>query len=633
MLSGMERPAQVDVQTKAPLGPAAVLVLLVGMAAAKHLMVGLQPGGFLHTSLLVDADSWTRALRVLELWQGAGWFNDRVSRLNAPMGLSLHWTRPLDVLILVPAQVLNRVFALPQREAVLVAGAWMCPALHAACAVAAVHAARAVWTGIGPVLAGLLVIANPVIGGYSGLGRADHHTLLLLAGLLALGEAMRAAARPEAHGAAWRAGAFAGLGVWVSPEMLLFAAPVLAGFGAVWIAGEPPGSAKENAAQGLRASLAFTAAVAVGVVSEHAPSAWLAGDYDKVSAQHLLMGGLSAAVFAVAARTGGGALRRTAVGVSGAAAAMCVLLVLRPQALRMSLGGVDDAAAAAGLMPAVEEMQPVDLSLAGLVGEVPWLLGALPAALLALALAPPGLRREGKLAALAPLGLALAVGLPTALLHRRFAIDLAVPACLLAAGLPGLALRLRQPAPRAAAAFLAMAIVLCVPFVGVLGSAAAGEGRAPAAARSTEECGAAALAALAQRRGPPDASRGTADPVLLPNSVNIGPELAWRTPFRLIAGPYHRAGRAVVDTVAFFGTDDDAVARAIAARRQASLVLLCSPSPGEQGADASLLKRLRRGEAPDWLVPVPLPGAPEGVRLFAVLPPVESAAVEGRTPW
>lgn len=621
----MVRPAHLDVQDKAPLGPVALLTLLVGMAAAKHVMVGLQPGGFLHTGLLVDADSWTRALRVLELWQGGGWFDDRVSRLDAPTGLSLHWTRPLDVLILLPAQVLHRVFGWGQREAVLAAGAWICPALHAACAVAAVRAASAVWTGIGPALAGLLVIANPVIGGYSGLGRADHHTLVVLAGLLALGEAMRAAARPEAHGAAWRAGAFAGLGVWVSPEALLFAAPVLAGFGAVWIAGGPPGRAEGNAAaQGLRASLGFAAAAAAGVLSEHAPSAWLAGDYDKVSAQHVLMGALGAAVFAVAARTGGAALRRAAVGGSAAAIALGALLASRPEALLMSLGGVDDAAASIGMVDAVAENQPVDLSFAGLVGETPWLLGVVPAALLTLALAPPVLRREGRLAALAPLGLALAVTLPTALLHRRVAIDLAVPACLLAAGLPGLALRLRRPAPRAAAALLAMALVLCVPFVGVLGTAAAaGDAGTAAPARSTEECGADALAALGGGR------RGAADPVLLPNSVNIGPELAWRTPFRLVAGPYHRAGRAVVETVEFFGTADDAAARAIAARRNAAFVLICSPSPDEGGADASLLGRLRRGETPEWLAPEPLPGAPDGVRLFSVLPAAaESSASE-----
>ena len=57
-----------------------------------------------------------------------------------------------------------------------------------------------------------------------------------------------------------------------------------------------------------------------------------------------------------------------------------------------------------------------------------------------------------------------------------------------------------------------------------------------------------------------------------------------------------------------------------AERRQASMVLLCAPWPNETAAETSLLRRLRRGEAPAWMAPVPLPGASPGVRLFSVQP-------------
>ena len=508
----------------------------------------------------------------------------------------------------------------------LLAGAWVCPLLHAGCAVAAVSAARAVWTGVGPLPAGLLVAASPVVGGYSALGQADHHTLVLLAALLALGAAVRAATRPGARGAAWWAGAFSGAGVWVSPEALLVAAPVLAGFGVLWVAEGARGLPGGGAEQGLRASLGFALVTAAGVAIEHPPAGWLDGEYDKVSAQHVLMGALGAAVFAAAGRVSGGVFRRAAAGGATALTAAGALLAVRPDALRSSTASMDVGAAEL-FMPGVAELRPLSLSLAGLFSETPAMLGAAPTALLALALAIPGWRREGKLAVAVPLGLALAVALPAALMHRRFAVDLAAPACLLAAGLPGLALGLRRPAPRAAAAFVAMAAVFETPFLSQIGASPGAEsGERP----GPEECGTAAVAALGQGREQgrerPEAPRGAADPVLFSNSINLGPELAWRTPFRLVGAPYHRGVEAIADTLAFFDATDDPPARAIAAQRQASMVLLCTPAPGEAppGA-ASLLGRLRAGEAPEWLEPVPLPGAPAGVFLFAVRPAAAGA--------
>lgn len=626
----MARSARSDATPASALSPAIGFWLLVGLVAVNHVSAGFAPGGFITSGLLPDPDSWLRMQRVLDLWQGAGWFEERTFRLNAPAGLSVHWTRPLDILILLPAQALSGALGLAQRDAVLLAGAWICPVLHACCAGAAVFAARAIWSGIGPLMAGLLVAANPVVGGYSVVGRADHHTLILLFALLALGAAMRAAARPAEHKAAWWAGAFAGMGVWVSPEALLVAAPVLAGFGVLWIAegarGFPAGGA---AVQGSRAALGFTLVVTAAVAVEHPPSSWLDGEYDKVSAQHALMGALGAGVFATAATVAGGVIRRVAVGGAAAAFAVGALLAFRPNALHASLAGVD-ADIAANYMPMVAEMQPVDLSLAGLLAETSVILAAAPAALLVLALAAPVLRREGTLAAAVPLGLALAVALPMTLLHRRFAVDLAAPACLLAAGLPGLALGLRRPELRTIAAFLSVAVVLGIPFLGSLGLANAEKAGATIV---SEECGAAALEAWGQQRRPPEAARGTVpDPVLLASSVTVGPELVWRTPFRVVGALYHRGGESVADTMAFFAATDDAAARAVAARRQVSTVLLCTPWWTDKVAGAgSFVSRLRGGELPDWLAPVPLPGAPAGVRLFAVqpLPPPGTAPPGG----
>src|SRR3712207_6467259 len=142
----MARSAQPNVASAVPVPPAMVLLLLTVLVALVHVKAGLAPDGFLSTRLLSDSDSWLRAQRVLDLWRGAPWFEETIFRLNAPSGLSIHWTRPLDILILLPAQALNAGFGLTPRDAVLFAGAWICPALHVCCAAAAFWAARAVWT-------------------------------------------------------------------------------------------------------------------------------------------------------------------------------------------------------------------------------------------------------------------------------------------------------------------------------------------------------------------------------------------------------------------------------------------------------------------------------------------------------
>jgi hypothetical protein len=105
----------------------------------------------------------------------------------------------------------------------------------------------------------------------------------------------------------------------------------------------------------------------------------------------------------------------------------------------------------------------------------------------------------------------------------------------------------------------------------------------------------------------------------LASDVFEGPELAWRTPYRLVATPHHRAGAAIEDTLGFFAATYAAAARAIAARRDVTLVLACV-ALGEGAIPAgSLAARLRDGTPPPWLAPVALPEALAGFRLLGVV--------------
>jgi len=52
---------------------------------------------------LCDTDGYTRLNRVIQLQETGKWYDSVNARSNAPYGESMHWTRPLDVLLLAGA--------------------------------------------------------------------------------------------------------------------------------------------------------------------------------------------------------------------------------------------------------------------------------------------------------------------------------------------------------------------------------------------------------------------------------------------------------------------------------------------------------------------------------------------------
>jgi hypothetical protein len=74
-------------------------------------------------------------VRVTALMEGGGWYDDLVTRGNAPYGERLHWTRPQDVLIVALTLPLWPLLGL--ADAVHVAGVIVSPLLHLAAVLAA----------------------------------------------------------------------------------------------------------------------------------------------------------------------------------------------------------------------------------------------------------------------------------------------------------------------------------------------------------------------------------------------------------------------------------------------------------------------------------------------------------------
>jgi hypothetical protein len=107
---------------------------------------------------------------------------------------------------------------------------------------------------------------------------------------------------------------------------------------------------------------------------------------------------------------------------------------------------------------------------------------------------------------------------------------------------------------------------------------------------------------------------------------NESPDLLYWTEHRVVAGHYHTNVEGLRDLLDFFISQDDATARAIAARRGIAFVLFCAGDPpvtDTTGGDRrGLYIRLQRGEVPGWLVAQPWPvGITSELRLFRVMSP------------
>lgn len=563
---------------------------------------------------LADPDAYLRMIRVMDLRDGASWFDHVTFRIAAPDGLSMHWTRPLDLLILLPGLAVLAMTGVPARYALLAAGIVLSPALMLTSMLAVAWAARGLWQGNGGLAAALFLPGSLVALSYAMPGRADHHILILLCLVVGLGAAIRALLPGGRIRAAVLAGAAFGFGVWVSPEALIGALPVLAAAGLAWYIAD---DGCHPARQGLAMSLGLAAMVLLAIPVERPPAGWLVVDYDRVSVHHLVLALAMAAVFLVAVRVAGRSrLPRLAMGGAAALVAAGMLFAAFPEMAFGSLAAAD--ATIQHLMhPVINEMQPLwplgeggPPRLAMMVGGAPFVGG------IAILAAIPAWRRDGRWPAGLAAALALLAGLTAAIGALRFGLDLAAPAAIAAGGFPSLVARAcRSPRLllKASAVLAATILALATPlWAAMLNPRKHG---APASA----SCDLAQLAAHLDRERP-GFRPGALPLVLISARFDAGPEISWLTPYRTVAGPYHRAGRAILDTHEVFDGTDLAAARAILRRRDVRLLLTCIHDPRPETGGATLRAAILAGTPPDWLQPVPLPPELADFRLFLVLP-------------
>ncbi len=555
-----------------------------------------------------------RLIRVEELWKSGDWYQTVTAKLGAPDGLSLHWTRPFDVLILVPAIFLS-LFGIDMHRAIYWVGVAIPPILHMLACMGVAWAAKPLFPQHGAWrLAALILLLNGSALGYSLAGRPDHHPLCILTIALSAGYVVRAMLAPDRARPAVFAGLWAGVGIWVAPEILLTIAPAIATAGLFWMFA---GNGKPWALLGYRFSIGMTAIILMAIVTEQPPRNWLVAEYDKVSILYLAIAVISMVAFYLAAKISWKDWRRIAAGLALAIASFAILDTFFPRFYLGSLGNIDSAGVAVFIRE-ISEMQPLwprnfdsAMEFFRLVGNT---LAAIPAAAYYLWIS----RRSPRFSALLYLSIGYAVTLAAAMFHLRLAISVSVFGAILGCGL--FAMICQIATGRGHLTMLATRLVGY--FVVAFGLQIVGmiEG---AAKDPTEKgkCDPTLVATWLR-----DNQSGLAHPasIILTDSIDSPPMIAYMTDYRLVGGPYHRGNEDVADMISAMASSTPEDSLEIIRRRQVDLVLICTTfalqaireSPSE-----SLYHRLSRGDAPAWLTEVPMSAdVDKEYRLFAVKP-------------
>lgn len=571
---------------------------------------------------LIDPDSFTRLLRVGTLVDTGGWFDVLESRLNAPEGLASHWTRPLEVLLVLLA--LPLVPFMGWHSGLYWAGFAVSPLLAwLTFSVFARAATPLAGKALRP-MAMVALLAQPAFLNYALPGRVDHHMLLLLIFVALLGSGVRLVAAPESRRPGHEVGLLLGLGLWISIEFALVAAVVASTLGVLWLCEGRPW-----AQTGARVFGVASAAVAGAVFIERGVGS-IALEYDRVSLVHVGLMGAVALFFACTTRLKANArfLQRAAplafIGLPLAVLTVWVFPGLLADPMRSG-----DPMVWLRYYDRIEELQPLRPSMLGWRTVVGYLGAALIAApfvlsragvrdprargwlLIAVALVPYLLLGQGQLRFMPYVGVLAAFGI-VGIMSAVYGRLEARPEGLKRSGMRAITAAGLLSGPLLISGMLPGPVPNTPPLV-VVTSDSVPVNPQPHSVNGV--CSVPAIAHLLRGRS---ASAAEA-PVVLANP-DIGPELAYRGGVRVTAAPYHRAEAGIRTALAL--TETPAVARELVLVQGVDLVLLCPRlddgllSGGR--AAMGLYDALLRGEDPAWLVSVPLPTELGGFRLYEV---------------
>lgn len=557
---------------------------------------------------LLGPDAYMRMVRVGELAQGGGWFDGTIARANAPYGDTLHWTRPLDVLIIALSWPAGLLFG--AQQGLEIAGILISPLLQLATALLLIWALRPVIRPGSWFLPAVALFLQPCALAYSIVGRADHHALLLLVFVGTAGFLLRTLRQPSGMRPALAAGLTAGFGIWLSVEFLLVVGLCLIALGLPWLFGE-----RERAAQSKVYAAGLSVMLLVALFVERPLERLLEPSYDSVSAVQYLLA-VAALLFWRTVETfenrSGRASRflgRVCLTVVGSGAIVLLIASVYPLFFAGPMAGVDPRIVPIWL-DRVQEMRSLMPSDRSSLGTLLFYLGGVALVLpffLKILLEERG---SPLFFPLLSIFIACVLFTPVAIGHMRFSgyAELAAGFAL-AVVLDRFLLWSSHVTSDLLRGLLRggfIAILLIGPVLVGSNLMAATDDKVDAAGQPRTGCEVRDVARYLESD-----SRWSAPQTVLA-FMDIGPELLYRTRHSVIGTPYHRNGDGIFDGHRILATSDLGAAHDLAAVRGIDLVLLCQSSPertfyAARDGEENLYARLERGEPPAWLEPVALP--------------------------
>jgi hypothetical protein len=563
--------------------------------------------GFRHvwmTGNFPDTDDYMRLQQVRDLVAGQGWFDLTQHRVAPPVGLPMHWSRLVDIPLLLFLVPLTPLIGAHAAETVALIGAPLLTLLALMTAIASiVHRLHGDNARI--ILMGwLFAILPPLVFAQTHPGRIDHHgwQIALAAGVLAA----LLDARPVRSGIV--AGLLTALFLAISIEGAPFALAAIGTVALLWALGHESGHRLTRYGQ----SLALCSIAANALL---APSArWTEARCDAVMAGHLAALVAAGAAITIAVRVAGacGIAARVIALALAAAAAIATLYAIAPACVGSPFGTMD---------PLVQRMwfENVNEGLPVWRQDALSMVAALGFPLIGVFGALRGFQRadtdESKRKWLLVTLLGALTLLTGALVFRAGGIAqiMAIPGALVL--VESVVAWAGQRQTMIARVFAHAGAVLALSPIGPLVVAAMtipGDDSKPSLS-ATKPLACDLDCAMTRLNARP--------PTLMMNEIDLGPVLISRTHHSAYVASYHRLQGPLADTIRFF-LGSSAEAQGFM-RANGLRYILIAPDADETGAykktsPTGFAAQLVTGKAPPWLRPVDYGGG-KALLLFEVI--------------
>ena len=557
-----------------------------------------------------DPDPWMRLTLVREWLTSGDWYNHLVPRSDAPFEATVSpWTRPLDLVIAALTLLQPDHVPLDVR---LMHAALLLPWLWMMLLLLGIYRIVRFYSPLPSAyfVATALVAAMPIAWNYFGLGNADHHAPLAVIFIWALGGILDPA--PTRRGLI-AAGLLLALQLWISFEALILIGIIYAWLGLNWLHSGDRATSKRLAI--LATSVAFGSLAAIMI--EYPVHAWCTPIYDSISIVYVALLTLAALLaWGLYLTTPRSLLMRLAICALGSVVLLLIFRFLYPIALRGPMAEVTPFVLT-HFLPRVSEVKPLfQTSVAYLIGASlqPLLVMALCAAaflstrfrfysrrdaaaigfftLLLFALYVAQQRWSYYLYPLVP---AILAPVLAALFEPDHpAVRGCWPASLVAGRSPN-----GQMARRLPLIIAIMGLPIALMLLGTHLKNTTKEPAEQARSEARESCYLASRQLI--RSGELTRVLGAAPLTILAPS-DLGAEILFFTPHRIVASNYHREGAGLEFIWESNRITDSAALRAHLAMRTVGAVLACPTL--EQPKDSVIAGIVAGTTPPDWLTPV-----------------------------